>query len=74
MIAQHQSVKKIKRRINQDIKTISQLRDMIQQLSTRISNNKKILEDICDHQWKITRDIYDDHSKRSCDICGIEKY
>jgi hypothetical protein len=67
-------IKKIKQQINQDIHTISQLKEMSQQLSLRISNNKKMLENICDHQWKITRDIYDDHSMKSCTICGIEIY
>jgi hypothetical protein len=67
-------IKKIQRRIKNDRKTIIQLEHMIREMSTRISNNENILETICNHQWKITRDLYDDHSMKSCHICGLEKY
>ena len=53
---------------------VPELENIIRKLSENISNNKKILESICDHQWKITRDRCDDHSKKSCHICGLEKY
>jgi len=71
---QIQKIQKIQRRIKNDHKTILQLEHMIREISSRISNNENILESICDHQWKITRDLYDDHSKKSCHICGLEKY
>ena len=77
MIAQNiniQTIQKIRQQIKQDRQNISQLENIIQKLTENISNNKKILESICDHQWKITRDRYDDHSKKSCHICGLEKY
>ena len=63
MNTEHAQIKKIQRRIKNDRKTILQLEHMIREMST-----------ICNHQWKITRDLYDDHSMKSCHICGIEKY
>ena len=74
MIAQNTKIQTIRRKIENDHNTISQLEKIIRKLSENISNNKKILENICDHQWKITRDRCDDHSKKSCHICGLEKY
>lgn len=74
MIAQQTDIQKIRQQINQDRQNISQLEHMIRELSKNISNNEKTLESICDHQWKITRDRCDDHSKKSCYICGLEKY
>ena len=74
MITQNTKVQTIRRKINEDHQTIKELNEIIKQLSSRILDNKKILENICDHQWKITRSRYDDHSLKSCYICGIEKY
>ena len=74
MIAQQTDIQKIRQQINQDRQNISQLEHMIRELSKNILNNQRTLENICDHQWKITRDRYDDHSKKSCHICGLEKY
>ena len=75
MIAQNiQTIQKIRQQIKQDRQNISQLEHMIRELSKNISNNEKTLESICDHKWEITRDRYDDHSKKSCHICGLEKY
>ena len=74
MIAQNTKIQTIRRKIENDHNTISQLEKIIRKLSENISNNKKILENICDHQWKITRDRCDDHSKKSCHLCGLEKY
>lgn len=74
MIAQQTKIQHLKQKIKQDHKNISHLENMILKLSENISNNQKILESICDHQWKITRNRYDDHSMRSCHICGLEKY
>ena len=74
MIAQNTKIQKIRQQIKKDRHSISQLENIIQKLSKNISNNKKILENICDHQWKITRSRYDDHSLKSCYICGLEKY
>jgi hypothetical protein len=74
MIAQQTKIQHLKQKIKQDHKNISHLENMILKLSENISNNQKILESICDHQWKITRNRYDDHSKKSCHICGLDKY
>ena len=74
MIAQKIDIQKIRQQIKRDRQHISQLENIIRKLSENISNNKKILESICDHQWKIPRDRCDDHSKKSCHICGLEKY
>lgn len=74
MIAQKTDIQKIRQQINQDRQNISQLEHIIRELSKNILNNQKKLESICDHQWEITRDRYDDHSKKSCHICGLEKY
>lgn len=74
MIAQKTDIQKIRQQIKIDRQNISQLEHMIRELSKNISNNEKTLESICDHKWEITRDRYDDHSKRSCHICGLEKY
>jgi len=74
MIAQQTKIQHLKQKIKQDHKNISHLENMILKLSENISNNQKILESICDHQWKITRNRYDDHSMRSCHICGLDKY
>ena len=71
MIAQNikvQTIQKIRQQIKQDRQNISQLENIIRELSKNISNNQKLLENICDHQWKITRDRCDDHSKKSCHI------
>jgi uncharacterized protein YigA (DUF484 family) len=75
MIAQKTTdIQKIRQQIKRDRQHISHLENMIRELSKNISNNEKMLESICDHQWKITRDRYDDHSKKTCHICGLEKY
>ena len=74
MIAQNTKIQKIRQQIKKDRHSISQLENIIRELSKNISNNQKLLENICDHQWKITRDRCDDHSKKSCHICGLEKY
>lgn len=74
MIAQKTDIQKIRQQIKIDRQNISQLEHMIRELSKNISNNEKTLESICDHKWEITRDRYDDHSKKSCHICGLEKY
>ena len=74
MIAQKTDIQQIRQQIKRDRQHISQLEHMIRELSKNISNNEKTLESICDHKWEITRDRYDDHSKRSCHICGLEKY
>ena len=75
MIAQKTTdIQKIRQQIKRDRQHISHLENMIRELSKNISNNETMLESICDHQWKITRDRYDDHSKKTCHICGLEKY
>jgi hypothetical protein len=62
---------KIKEEINLEYKKIYEIEKYIKQIKETIENKKEYLLNNCQHNKKIDRIVFSEHTEFYCDKCGL---